>query len=96
MTVAEMFEQYLFACYPEGAPESVAKKLKHAFFAGAKSIVAVAGEALSPQFPGDKHHIKAMALQLSQVDQETTLFLRNPEPPAEEEKLIEIPTVRLN
>ena len=91
MTVAELFDQYLLACYPEGVDEAAKKKLQHSFYSGAKCIIAIAGEALTPNYPGAKHNVKGMLMDLARVDQETTLYIRNPDPPEEEEKLIEVP-----
>jgi hypothetical protein len=95
MTVAEMFDQVTASLDAETQEffrqhPAIQVTTKRFFFAGAKCIVALAAEALAPQFPGDAYHVKSMGAVLAQVDQETTLYLRNPEPPekAEPEKEI--------
>lgn len=87
MTVDELFQQYARARFPE-VPIELMNPMKEAFFAGAKAIVAIAAEALTPSYPGAKHNVKGMASALAQVDQETTVFLRNQEEPAEKELIV--------
>ena len=56
--------QALIQQYP-----SLESLLKRMFFAGAKCIVALAGDAIAPQYPGDNYHVKGMVAELARVDQ---------------------------
>ena len=83
--VNDLFEQFMGSAFAVEVPRETRHLLKLAFFSGAKCVVALAGEALQPAVPGGPHNVKSMCLQLAKLDHETTMFIRNPDPPEPEE-----------
>jgi hypothetical protein len=78
-----MFEDFMSSMNPEIGKDSPAHdKMRESFFTGARAIVALAGVAAAPSYPGEKPSVKRLASVLERVDNETYSFL-HPAPPDE-------------